>query len=204
MELNFLILFFFIFILLVFILCLFKSKFFNLKKSESFNFLDNKTATTMLREEKKDCNLTIVYSIRDDDCNMICKNSDVFISQNGICVNSIMKQKETQLICNPKLGFVSFLTGNSEFGQTKLVCMSVDLGIQSNDTKEKNIICRNGKIDINYLKKFPSIDECVCTVENTILTIIPATNTIREHSICLNKRLKNVFEWSKLIRDKIE
>lgn len=152
-----------------------------------------------IKSELKDCENEIIYSVSNDQCNRICKHNNFYLSQNGICVNSIMVNSHVEENeCNPERGVLAYLLGNSEIGTAKLFCISSDLGIQSNDLSKKNIICDGGEIDINYHKEFPLLRNCKCK-NDEFLSIIAATDIIRRHGICIKNEMKPLYELNQLI-----
>lgn len=142
---------------------------------------------------KRDCDLEMVYSNNDQQCNMICRTPGVYVSRNGACVNALTTQtKDIEGVCDPKLGVLAFLVGDTEFGTTRILCLSVDPGIQSNNPKEPNLMCKNGTIDINYMKEFPSTNQCMCG-EDGFPALIEATSTTRQYVVCVNNSLRPIF-----------
>lgn len=142
---------------------------------------------------KKDCSIQNVYSTNDMQCNIICQPPNVYISKNGICVNALVTQSEiTQNECSPEKGVLSYIVGDSQFGKTSILCLSIDTGIQPDNPKGQNKICTNGNIDINYIKSFPEISNCECE-PNNFPAIIEATSTIRKHATCVNSILNKLL-----------
>lgn len=143
--------------------------------------------------EKIDCSSQTVYSSNDTQCSLICKSPNVYISKNGICVNALVNQSEiTENKCSPEKGVLAYIVGDPQFGKSSIFCLSIDVGIQPNDTSKPNIICRNGNIDINYVKSFPEIKNCKCKTDEFLAKFKP-TSTIREHAMCIDKKLINLF-----------
>ncbi|ABO45336.1 per os infectivity factor 3 [Gryllus bimaculatus nudivirus] len=149
---------------------------------------------------KRDCSSETVYSINDAQCNQACYgNVGQYVSQNGICINSLILQSSViEKECDPKKGVIAYLIGNTQTGQTSLKCLSVDLGIQSNDPDGPNVICQNGSIDIDYLKEFPQIENCKC-MPSDVVGLIPYTTSIRQHASCVSLNLYDALKYNDLI-----
>lgn len=151
---------------------------------------------------KHDCNVESLFSSNDQQCSVMCKNNGTFRSHNGICVNVLaFSEEDTLNSCDSKKGVLSYMVGDPQLGTTRLQCLSIDLGIQPNDPNNDNIICMGGKVGgdgINYLVGFPQIQECDCGSINKILTIIPATSTVRRHGLCVDKKLETIIKHNNL------
>lgn len=149
---------------------------------------------------KRDCSSETVYSITDSQCNQACYgNIGQFVSRNGICISSLILQSSVvENTCDPKKGVVAYLTGNTQTGQVSLTCLSIDVGIQSNDPNGPNIICQNGSIDVDYLKEFPQIENCKCLPTN-VAGLIPYTPSIRQHVSCVSLNLYDVLKYNDLL-----
>lgn len=195
-------------IFILIILCLFicflivflKSDFANyLKKSQDTNnakLVNLMNYGDLNNYEKLNCDLETVYSMIDEQCRIICLNGNFYISNNGVCVNflNLNKTSDSELIinkCDAKKGLVPFLIGDPLFGTTAVKCLSIDLGIQPDNIKNKNIICKNGLIDIDYRKEHPQLKNCKCKKDDEFLTIIPNTSNIRTHGVCVSKKNNN-------------
>lgn len=130
--------------------------------------------------DRQSCLSNTVYSMSDVHCNKLCSERNMS-SINGVCKYDV---RSTLTDCDPHQGFTRILTGNPEFGTVSELCLSADPGIRPEDPKLPNLMCVNGKIDIDYLKKFPMPDDCVCG-EDLKLTIIPASGEVRERAVCM-------------------
>jgi len=154
---------------------------------------------------KVNCDEFTVYSMTDDQCSAICLDDQSFRTKNGVCVNSlIFKSTDIENKCSSKDGLIAYLTGNTQFGKTDSICLSVDPGIRPDDIKEPNIICRNGEIDINYNDAFPVIKNCKCINKDDILIVVPNTSTIRAHGICVDKEMRSLFEFNQQLYNETE
>nr|AHW98299.1 PIF-3 [Nilaparvata lugens endogenous nudivirus] len=152
---------------------------------------------------KRDCNIERVLSMLDSQCDDICLGPDTFRSSNGVCVNTVVFEKSVPLDeCNPKLGVVAYLIGDTQLGRTRLQCLSIDPGIQPNNPKAKNIICGenddDGFTNINYLESFPQIDTCRCEYTNQTPIVIANTESIRKRAVCVDKKSLKLFQYNRL------
>ena len=152
---------------------------------------------------KRDCDLETVYSMDDHQCSVICKTSNAtFRSKNGVCVNSlIFESAGVENECLPKNGVLAFLVGDSMFGKSKMLCLSIDIGIQPDSIKKPNILCKNGSIDIDYVKSFPQLKDCKCDSDK-ILAIVESTSVIRTHGVCVSKNVSAPLSYNALLFDK--
>lgn len=142
---------------------------------------------------KKDCSVQTVYSTNDTQCSLICQSPNVYISKNGICVNALVNTSSViENKCSPENGVLAYVVGDPQFGKSSILCLSIDIGIQPNDPTKSNIMCKNGSIDINYVKSFPEINNCKCAKDD-FPAIIHASSTIRKHITCTNKSLEILF-----------
>lgn len=146
---------------------------------------------------KFNCDETVIYSINDDQCNALCSGPNSYRTKNGVCVNDLIFEKtDAQNKCSSKDGLIAYLAGDTQFGKTNSICLSMDLGIRPDNPFESNILCRKGDIDIDYNKAFPTLDNCTCTNPDDILIIIPNTSTTRTHGICVNKNTYDLFAFN--------
>lgn len=133
---------------------------------------------------KNRCTTTKTYCFSSADCRNMCAEDDSFTCSHGTCENDIRVLQETNSEaepCDPKMGMVTFLVGDTAFGRYTRICKSVDPGIAV--SSGKNLMCLNGEISINYTRQFPNLSTCKnCT--NPIE--IPATSTKRRHVECNN------------------
>lgn len=181
-----------IFILLTFII-FFKSKKFNISQ---YIYKNNKTSDLY---SKRDCDLETIYSINDFQCNLICKPPNLYVSKNGACVNSLILDQHTpENKCDAKNGVIAHLIGDPQLGTAKFYCLSIDSGIQLTDDNFTNLMCKNGKININYITEFPQLKQCSCP-QNKSLIIIPSTNTIRQHGVCVANTLLPIYKTNDLL-----
>ncbi|ACH96237.1 pif-3 [Oryctes rhinoceros nudivirus] len=151
---------------------------------------------------KQNCDVETIYSVEDSQCEIICKQPGIFVSRNGVCVNILaFSQEAVENSCDPKKGVLAYLLGDPQFGKTKLLCLSIDQGVQPDDVTQENTICAGGSIDINYVKSFPQLYSCSCP-DDHFLALIPNTSTIRQRGVCVKNELRNVYDLNKLVYDK--
>lgn len=184
----------FIILLLIFVLIL-------LKEMSNFNVTKQRVDFPGTQSEniKRDCDVETTYSMEDAQCESICKQPGVFRTHNGVCINILtFDQEAIDNRCDPKQGVLAYLLGDPQFGRTKLICLSIDPGIQPDNIDKPNTICENGNIEINYIQAFPQLNNCKCPT-NTTLIQIPSTSIIRTRGVCVNDQLKPVFNYNKLL-----
>lgn len=151
---------------------------------------------------KQNCDVETIYSVEDSQCESICKQPGIFTSKNGVCVNILaFSQEAIDNTCDPKKGVLAYLLGDPQFGRTKLLCLSIDQGVQPDNIADPNTLCVGGSIDINYIESFPQLYSCVCP-DNQILSLIPNTSTIRQRGVCVDKNYYPVYDANKLIYNK--
>lgn len=145
---------------------------------------------------RRNCDSELIYSMVDSQCNQICQQPGVFRSHNGVCVNLLSFDQEiVENKCDPAKGVFAYLLGDPQFGTTKLRCLSIDPGIQSNDIDKSNVICVNGKIDINYVNAFPQLNNCECPPD-TFLGTVQNTSAIRQHGTCKKINLLKIYDFN--------
>lgn len=149
---------------------------------------------------RRDCNVELLYAMDDEQCSAICREPGIFRVRNGACVNVLAFESKTAVsnTCDPKHGVLAYLIGNSQFGSTSLLCLSVDLGIQPDDSNGRNRICENGSVEIDYLRAYPQIENCECE-SGKILTFVESTSTIRSYGVCVPDSLRKTFEYNGLL-----
>jgi competence protein ComGC len=149
---------------------------------------------------KRDCNIETVFSMDDYQCSVICRSDkSTFRSKNGVCVNSLIFESTiVENECSAKAGVLAFLIGDPMFGRSKMLCLSIDLGIQPDSVKKQNLICKNGSIDINYVKGFPQLKDCKCGSDST-LAMIEATSIVRTHGVCVSKNIMAPLNHNSLL-----
>lgn len=148
---------------------------------------------------KQNCDVETIYSVEDSQCEIICKQPGIFVSRNGACVNILaFSQEAVDNTCDPKKGVLAYLLGDPQFGKTKLLCLSVDQGVQPDNVVDPNTICSGGKIDINYVESFPQLYSCTCP-NNQVLALIPNTSTIRQRGVCVDRHLYNMYNLNNMI-----
>lgn len=147
---------------------------------------------------KRDCDVELVYSMSDAQCEAVCKPPGVFYSKNGACVNILaFSQTAVTNECNPKNGVLAYLLGDPQFGKTKLLCLSIDPGIQPDDPNGHNKICEGGTINIDYRNSFPLVSSCKCA-DGTFLALLPGTSVVRASGACVNNALRKVLDFNGL------
>lgn len=115
------------------------------------------------------CETSETYCQNDADCG---KCSGTATCKSGRCV-----PKSENVVCDVKKGFSRYLVGNSEFGEWKAECLSVDPGIARKS--KVNQMCRGETTDFDYTKKLPVMVDCKCNP-----VYVPATSNIREYVVC--------------------
>lgn len=191
-----------IYIILLLLICMFlyyinktNNTVFNIKK-----FSMPSIQQTMV--QKNNCDVETIYSFTDEQCANICQPHGNYVSKRGICVNVLAFQTEqVNNVCDPKSGVLAYLTGNAQFGSIKLRCLTIDDGIQPSDLTKPNILCENGKIDINYLFAYPQLPDCKCK-DDEILALVTNTNAVRSRGICVDKKFKDFYDINNLLFDK--
>jgi len=145
------------------------------------------------------CDTELIYSMTDEQCNAICREPGVFVTRNGACVNiQSFNQTAVENECNPKNGVLAYLLGDPEFGTTKLLCLSIDPGVQPDDIKMPNTLCMNGQLDVNYIESFPNLKHCTCADDEILATILD-TSTIRTRGVCVKKQAQPIYELNRLL-----
>lgn len=170
-------------------------------RSKTIDFLRN--SQNQARSLKRDCNVETVYAMQDEQCDLVCQPTSVFRARHGVCVNVLVFETRTvENKCSAKDGVLAYLVGNSEFGNAQMICMSVDVGVRPDDLRQPNTLCQGGgSIDIDYTKRFPSLDDCKCP-DGKRLALIPATNTIRTRGVCVSNEMAPLFENENLLYQK--
>lgn len=149
---------------------------------------------------KRDCDLELVYSTNDQQCNIICRQPNLYVSRNGACVNELVgTDAPQQYDCDAKHGVVTYILGDPEFGKTKLFCLSIDPGIQPDNVQDTNIICKNGSIFIDYIESFPQLTNCKCPSTSPVLALIESTSVVREHGVCVTKNMERLYAENNLV-----
>ena len=149
-----------------------------------------------------DCQIFGTYQA--DICEAICKQPGIFVSKNGACVNILaFSQQAVDNSCDPKKGVLAYLLGDPQFGRTKLLCLSIDPGVQPDNLKDPNTICEGGTIDINYIQSFPQLYSCKCP-DDQFLATIQNTSVIRQRGVCVNKKQLPIYKLNKLVYDKTD
>lgn len=163
---------------------------------------ENYVKFPMIHKEiyKKNCNVDVVYSMTDDECSKLCDNSGLFVNRHGICINSIVfNQKTVENTCDVKKGVVAYLTSDPAFGNSAMLCLSIDPGVRPNNLKLPNTLCPNAVLEVNYKKKFPQLNDCQCDTNTETLIEIPNSSTIRTRGYCTNNNLLPIFQMNNLI-----
>lgn len=151
-------------------------------QTESSN---TKQLTTKLYENTRiDCLNQKTFCFTDADCAIQCTYNVNYSCLHGICKNDVFRSSDPSDECSPQRGILAYMQGDSAFGKYKFICKSEDPGIAiSTDT---NLMCSGGKIDIDYLKKFPAITDCKCEDDESMV-VVPATLNKRRHVQCDKK-----------------
>lgn len=155
---------------------------------------------TQRQSLKQNCDIETVYSVEDSQCESICSQPGIFVSKNGACVNIMtFSQDAVENTCDPKSGVLAYLIGDPQFGKTKLLCLSIDQGVQPDNVSDPNTLCSGGgTININYVDSYPQLSSCACPY-GTVLALIPNTSTIRQRGICVNKNLQRIYNFNNLL-----
>lgn len=157
---------------------------------------------TQRESMKQNCDVETIYSVEDSQCEAICREPGVFRTKNGTCVNILaFSQEAVDNTCDPEKGVMAYLLGDPQLGRTKLLCLSVDLGVQPDNVVDPNTLCTDGSIEINYIKSFPQLNSCKCS-DDKILALTSNTSTIRQRGTCVNKSLYNIYKFNNLLYDK--
>lgn len=152
---------------------------------------------------KQNCNIETIYAVEDSQCEMICSQPGTFTSKNGACVNILaFSQDAVDNTCDPKKGVLAYLLGDPQFGRAKLLCLSVDIGVQPDNLSDPNTLCDGGTVEINYIDSFPQLAGCKCPA-GKILGLIPNTSTIRQRGACISTNLYDVYNLNSLIYNKV-
>lgn len=147
---------------------------------------------------KHDCSVELVYSIDDYQCATLCRGPIKYYSKNGTCVNSLVshiKELTSTNNCNPKLGVLAYMIGDTQFGTIRLQCLSVDPGVQPDDVYKPNKILLFGSVNINYLEKFPTYMDGVCDEPKHVIVSIPNTRTIRSTGVCVPEEFRKMLKY---------
>lgn len=128
---------------------------------------------------KKDCIESKIYCFQDSDCLVKCTARDEFSCIHGTCKKSSVLTSNSNNKCDPKMGVLGYLIGNTAFGTYSYICKSIDPGIAISTTE--NLMCKgDSTFNFNYLTEYPTKYNCMC--KNQVL--IPATSQKREHVEC--------------------
>lgn len=186
-----------LFVLIVLIIILLKSV-----SNINIDIQDVEFPGTQREMLKQNCDVETIYSVEDAQCEAICKQPGIFISKNGACVNILaFSQQAVDNSCDPKKGVLAYLLGDPQFGRTKLLCLSIDPGVQPDNIKDPNTICEGGSIDINYIQSFPQLYSCKCP-DDQFLATIPNTSVIRQRGVCVNKKQLPIYKLNNLVYEK--
>jgi len=172
-------------------------------------------AATLLRQEtenfptsfspsnplKRDCEREIVYSMSDEQCRVLCRGAHLFTHRNGICVNTLNSSHAKEITCDASLGVVAYISGDAQFGQANLRCLSVDPGIQPDDADGINKIVRFGKTSqpINYLESYPRYQDTVCDAAYPLATLVFNTETVRSYKLCVSSVAERFFAFNDML-----
>lgn len=76
---------------------------------------------------KHDCSVELIYSVNDYQCDTLCQGPGTYYSKNGACVNTVLKnikESNVQNDCDPRLGVLAFIIGDTQFGTIRIGTMS--------------------------------------------------------------------------------
>ncbi len=151
-------------------------------------------SSILYNQARVDCNQQVHYCFEDSECSLACDYSTTYKCMHGICRNEVVRTEDVLNECDPKMGILAYMTGDTQFGRYQFVCKSEDPGIAVNTTT--NLMCAGGDIDINYTQVFPGIDSCQCPDDSTIL--VPATSVKRRHVQC-DSRYVDLVDYSNVL-----
>lgn len=165
----------------------------NLNVDFSNNIEQSHIVATLNMENKKNCDQAKIYCFDDDDCNLVCFRNGLFRCNNGVCINrNIINTTAPTNECDISKGVLTFFVGNATLGRYEFYCRSIDLGVAPDNINEKNRMCINGTIEIDYLKQYPDHSQCVCP-DNLVKILIPNTSMIRTVAACVSPKIANTL-----------
>lgn len=162
---------------------------------------------------RSNCDVETVYSMNDDHCRQVCStfniddgtDNNTYVSRHGVCLNMKTIQLQSDIAataneCNPKNGVLAYVTGNTQFGNLRHYCLSIDIGVQPDDgsSTAANTLCLDGTIDIDYTKSFPQLSNCKCK-DDEFVALIPGTSTIRSRGACVKLAAQKIYELGGLV-----
>lgn len=160
---------------------------YNIPKQLELKRNDIQLAGTVNRSDRIDCDQNVTYCFEDAHCARLCSGKSGSICRNGICVNANVINTQVPINeCNAERGVFTFFAGNVALGRYDFLCRSVDLGIAPDNPREPNSMCKDGLITIDYTKSFPSIFDCTCPPDKTMV-ILPETSQVRRYAQCIDK-----------------
>ncbi|UVT30879.1 PIF-3 [Penaeus vannamei nudivirus] len=140
---------------------------------EKFKHFDIPTLAT----GKANCNLVNRYCFEDGDCEAAC-DIPGYTCIHGVCKRDFGVVDVTNK-CDPKMGMIGYLTGNTALGTYEYICQSVDPAIAI--SVDENRMCfGDNTYQIDYIKEFPTTKACECVGR----IVVPATREKREHVEC--------------------
>lgn len=149
---------------------------------------------------KRNCSLEKIYSMSDEECRNICINPNMYVSNNGLCVNILtFDQKLISSKCDPTKGVLAYLLGDAQLGSTTVKCLSIDDGVQPDDVDKPNQLCANGYMNVDYTESFPQITNCTCYGDDDTKVIVPNTSVVRTKAVCVKNQLLPLFYENNLI-----
>lgn len=150
---------------------------------------------------RRHCDNEFVYSLLDAECDVLCHPPGVYRSQRGVCVNVLaFGQTAVDNECDPNRGLLAYLIGDAQFGTTKLLCLSIDLGVQPDTVLRENTFCQGGSIAIDYVREFPQLRNCTCP-SGELLAVIPGTSQVRSRGFCINASSARLYYESRALFD---
>lgn len=149
--------------------------------------------TSLKLENKKNCDQARIYCFDDDDCQLACFQNGLFKCNNGVCVNrNVINTTAPKNECDASKGVLTFFVGNAMLGRYEFYCRSIDLGVAPDNINEKNRMCINGNISVDYLKQYPDHTQCVCP-DGLVKILIPNTSMIRTLAACVPEKVANIL-----------
>lgn len=126
---------------------------------------------------KQNCSLNKVYCFSDSDCSQQCADSYAGCVH-GLCSTDVVASAAKNE-CDPSMGVIGFLIGNTALGIYEFICKSIDPAIAISVSENRMCFGDSG-YKFDYLQSFPTIHTCNCNGK----IIIPATSEKRVHAEC--------------------
>lgn len=169
-------------------------------ESQSDAILDLNTLPNVEQSTTIDCEHETVYSISDQQCRIVCDNSTAhYVEHNGMCVDSrvLNYSSAANNECDPAKGVLGYMLGDGQLGTSYVHCLSVDMGVQPDDPKKRNMIVKNAvDFTVDYNKGFPDWRDTNITCFNgDVKSSIPNTMNVRERAVCVPSAWASILEF---------